>query len=205
MKDLEQCRIRDFDDIYYGTKDSQGYEDAVVAIRFVLFGDDSCLSEIPSGDKYSFISSNNNARKKAMLLQKDDLGHILVKYCMASFGLRGLRFSVDDKDFKSYYDNIKDLDITAYEMIEAVSYAATIDVMLAYDFLFKNKKILGDVVEYMIQERYISELGKELDNFSGLIDNKNIGEEFKFSYFEVYNNLDKLFAEIKENNPDYIR
>ena len=49
-------------------------------------------------DKYRSITRENNARKKAMLMQKEDLAHILVKYCMASFGLRNKWFSINDDE-----------------------------------------------------------------------------------------------------------
>ena len=34
--DLKQCKIKDFDDIFYATKESQGYENAEDAIKYVL-------------------------------------------------------------------------------------------------------------------------------------------------------------------------
>lgn len=204
MNNLSKCKINDFDDIYYATKESQGYINAVLAIKYVLFNADDIV-ENNSDNKYLFISSNNNARKKAMLMQQDDLGHILIKYCIASFGLRGKDFSITDDEFTMHRNRINRLDLSPYEMIEAVAYAATGDINLAYSFLFENKKLLLDVVEYMIEERYIAELKDSLDNFSGIIDNNEISTETRYSFYEAWSNLDEAFAEIKRNNKEYIK
>lgn len=204
MNNLSKCKINDFDDIYYATKESQGYINAVLAIKYVLFNADDIV-ENTSDNKYLFISSNNNARKKAMLMQQDDLGHILIKYCLASFGLRGKDFSITDDEFTMHRNRINRLDLTPYEMIEAVAYAAKGDINLAYSFLFENKKLLLDVVEYMIEERYIAELKDSLDNFSGIIDNNEISTETRYSFYEAWSNLDEAFAEIKRNNKEYIK
>lgn len=204
MNNLSKCKIKDFDDIYYATKESQGYINAVLAIKYVLFNADDIV-ENTSDNKYLFISSNNNARKKAMLMQQDDLGHILIKYCIASFGLRGKDFSITDDEFTMHRNRINRLDLTPYEMIEAVAYAAKGDINLAYSFLFENKKLLLDVVEYMIEERYIAELKDSLDNFSGIIDNNEISTETRYSFYEAWSNLDEAFAEIKRNNKEYIK
>ena len=92
-------RINDLDDIFFATKDSQGHENALSAIKYVLFDDDSVFDNSnPEENKYLYISNTNNARKKAMLLQADDLIHILVKHCMASFGLRGKLFNITEDE-----------------------------------------------------------------------------------------------------------
>lgn len=206
MNNLSKCKIQDFDDIYYATKESQGYLNAVLAIKYVLFEDETALeNNTDDGNKYLFISSSNNARKKAMLLQQDDLAHIIVKYCMASFGLRGKDFIITEDEFLMYRNRINRLEITAYEAIEAVAYAAVGDVMVAYSFLYSNKKILSDIVEYMIEERYITELKDSLDNFSGIIDNNDLNTETRYNFYEAWSNIDDAFAEIKRNNKDYIK
>jgi len=203
---LSECRIKDLDDIFYATRESQGYENALLSIKYVLFDDETVIDEKEKiGNKYLFISNINNARKKAMLLQQDDLAHILIKYCMASFGLRGVYFNINDDDFTLARKRIERLDITAYEMIEYVAYAAVGDVYTAYVFLYSNKQLLSSVVEYMIEERYVSELKEALDSFSGIIDNNDIDDKKRFAYYDAYNNLDEAFAEIKRNNKDYIK
>ena len=100
MRDLKTCRTSDLDDIFYATKESQGTNNAILAIRYVLFDDNDVFKDTsPEDNKYLYISSSNNARKKAMILQRDDLAHIVVKYCMQSFGLRGKDFTITDDDF----------------------------------------------------------------------------------------------------------
>lgn len=206
MRDLKLCRTQDLDDIFYATKDSQGTNNAILAIKYVLFDDESVFKDKkPVPNKFQYISSTNNARKKAMILQKDDLAHIMIKYCMASFGLRNSDFTITDEEFLIDRKRIDRLEITPYEMIEKVAYAATGDIELAYNFLFSNKAILSDVVEYMIEERYLSELKDSLDNYNGIIDNNDIKTEVRFAFYEAYNNLDDTFADIKRNNPEYIK
>lgn len=206
MRDLQTCRTNDLDDIFYATKESQGYNNAIMAIKYVLFDDESVFKNAkPDDNKYLYISSTNNARKKAMILQKDDLAHILIKYCMASFGLRGKDFNITDEEFLINQKRIERLDLTGYEMIEQVAYAATGELYNAYSFLFANKKLLLEVVDYMLNERYVSDLKDALDKFSGIIDNNDISTETRYAFYDAYCNLDENFAEIKRNNDDYIK
>lgn len=205
MRDIRTCRTQDLDDIFYATKDSQGTNNAILAIKYVLFDDDRVFqNKKPIPNKYQYISSTNNARKKAMLLQKDDLAHILIKYCMTSFALRNSDFTITDDEFIIERKRIDRLELTPYEMIERVAYAATGELEVAYEFLFANKTLLCDVVEYMLEERYLSELKDTLDNFNGIIDNNDIKTETRFAFYEAFNNLDENFYEIKRNNPEYI-
>lgn len=206
MRDLKLCRINDFDDIFYATKESQGFHNASLAIRYVLFDDESVFNGRQHEDnKYIYISNLNNARKKAMMFQRDDLAHILIKYCMSSFGLRNKDFIITDEEFILDQKRIDRLEISAYEMIEAVSYAAMGDIYVAYNFLFANQKLLSAVVEYMLEERYISELKDALDNFSGIIDNNQINTEKRYTFYKTYTHLDESFAEMKRNNEEYIK
>lgn len=206
MNDLSSSKINEFDDIFYATRDSQGYTNAVLAIKYVLFDDISVFEgKKPCENRYLYISSTNNARKKAMLMQQDDLAHILIKYCMQSFGLRGKDFSFNSEEFAIDLKRIERLDISPYEVIEKVAYAAMRDLYVAYSFLFTNQTILSSVVEYMIEERYISGLKETLDNFAGIIDNNEMKTEIKYAYYNAYNNIDENFAELKRNNQDYIK
>lgn len=205
MSKLEECKIKDFDDIFYATKESQGYKNALLAIKYVLFNDTSIFQgKTPLPNKYLYIARRNNARKKAMLLQRDDLAHIMIKYCMQSFGLRGKPFQITEEEFFKR-ENIDHLDITAYEMIECIAYIAKNDLYVAYSLLFANNTLLNALVEYMMQERYIQDLKDSLDNFNGIIDNETMNKEERYLFYEAYNNLDDNFAEIKRNNKDYIR
>lgn len=206
MRDLKTCRIEDFDDIFNATKASQGYTNAVKAIKYVLFNDKSVFEDKqPARNKYVYISSANNARKKAMIMQRDDLGQIMVKYCMASFGLRNKNFIIMDEEFVMYRKRIDRLELSPYEMIEAVAYAAMGDALLAYEFLFANKKLLSEVVEYMIEERYITNLKVELDEFNGIIKNDEIDTEIRYAFYDAYTHLDESFEEIKRNDIDYVK
>ena len=141
--DFEMDHTKDIDDIFYATKESQGYVNAIAAIKYVLFNDDSVFKDrTPDSNKYIYISKNKNARKKAMLLQDDDLAQVLIKYCLQSFGLRGQNFVVSDEDFIIDRKRIEHIDISAHEMIEKVAFAAIGDVYVAYDFLYSNHDLL---------------------------------------------------------------
>ncbi len=206
MRDLKTCRIKDFDDIFYATKDSQGTANAIMAIKYVLFNDDSVFEGAePEENKYLYISNTNEARKKAMIFQIDDLAHILIKYCMQSFGLRGKNFTITDEELLINQKRIDRLEISAYEMIEQVSYLAINDIYNAYNYLFSNYTILMDVVDYMLNERYIRDMKKILDNFSGIIDNNDMKTEIRYAFYDAYQNIDENFAELKRNDPEYVK
>lgn len=199
-------KIKDLDDIFFATKESQGHENALAAIKYVLFDDKSVFenSNIEE-NKYLYISKENNARKKAMLLQSDDLIHIIVKLCMASFGLRGKDFNITEDSFIMDLKRIDRLDIGTYEAIELIAYAATTNIDNIYAIFDSNKEIYYGVIDYILNERYTSNFLEQLDNFSGIIDNNDMKSDERFKFYDAYNNLDDTFAEIKRNNPDYIK
>ena len=204
--ELIENHVQDIDDIFYATKESQGYINAISSIKYVLFNDDSVFKDrVPDSNKYIYISKKNNARKKAMLLQDDDLAQILVKYCLQSFGLKNKAFTITEEDFLIDRKRVERLDLGTSEMVEAVAYAALGDVYVAYDFLYSNHKLLLKVVDSFIEERYINEKKEELDNFDGIILTKNMDKETKFLYYKAYIHLDEAFAEIKRNNADYVK
>ena len=206
MKELKTCPIDYLDDIFYATKESQGTENAFMAIKYVLFNDETGFEgNKPDDNKYLYISSANNARKKAMILQDDDLAHILIKYCMASFGLRASSFTITDDEFLANQKRIDYLDISAYEMIEQVTYAATNEVYTAYNYLFSNHSLLLSVVDYMLNERYVANLKELLDDFNGIINNNDMPSNTRYAFYNAYISLDENFEEIKRNNPDYIK
>lgn len=199
-------KIKDLDDIFFATKESQGHENALAAIKYVLFDDKSVFenSNIEE-NKYLYISKENNARKKAMLLQSDDLIHIIVKLCMSSFGLRGKDFNITEESFLMDLKRIERLDIGTYEAIELIAYAATTNIDNVYVIFDSNKEIYYGVIDYILNERYTSNFLEQLDNFSGIIDNNDMKSDERFKFYDAYNNLDDTFAEIKRNNPDYIK
>ena len=199
-------KLKDLDDIFFATKESQGHENALAAIKYVLFDDKSVFenSNIEE-NKYLYISKENNARKKAMLLQSDDLIHIIVKLCMSSFGLRGKDFNITEESFIMDLKRIERLDIGTYEAIELIAYAATTNIDNVYVIFDSNKEIYYGVIDYILNERYTSNFLEQLDNFSGIIDNNDMKSDERFKFYDAYNNLDDTFAEIKRNNPDYIK
>ncbi len=206
MSNLNTCKINDLDDIFYATKESQGHENAIAAIKYVLFDDNSVFeNNHPGENKYLYISNTNNARKKAMLLQADDLIHILVKHCMASFGLRGKLFNITEEELITDLKRIERLELGAYESIELIAFAATGNIDNIYTIFDSNKEIYFNVIDYMLNERYTSNFKEQLDNFSGIIDNNDMQSDERFKFYDTYNNLDETFAEIKRNNPDYIK
>ena len=203
---LEEDHTRDLDDIFYATKESQGLKNAMSSIKYVLFNDTSMFkNREPDSNKYIYISKDKNARKKAMLLQEDDLAQILIKYCMQSFGLKDKNFTITEEDFLIDRKRIDRLELSTSEMIEAVAYAATGDVYVAYDFLYSNHELLLKVVESFLEERYINEKKEDLDSFDGIILNKNMDKETKFLYYKTYIHLDETFGEIKKNNVEYVK
>ena len=199
-------KIKDLDDIFYATKESQGHENALAAIKYVLFDDKSVFENTnPEENKYLYISKENNARKKAMLLQSDDLIHIITKLCMSSFGLRGKDFNISEESFITDLKRIDRLDIGEYEAIELIAYAATTNINNVYVIFDSNKDIYYGVIDYVLNERYTSNFIDQLDNFSGIIDNNDMKSDERFKFYDAYNNLDEVFAEIKRNNPEYIK
>ena len=199
-------KIKDLDDIFFATKESQGHENALAAIKYVLFDDKSVFeSSNIEENKYLYISKENNARKKAMLLQSDDLIHIIVKLCMASFGLRGKDFNITEESFIMDLKRIERQDIGTYEAIELIAYAATTNIDNVYVIFDSNKEIYYNIIDYILNERYTSNFLDQLDNFSGIIDNNDMKSDERFKFYDAYNNLDDTFAEIKRNNPDYIK
>lgn len=199
-------KINDLDDIFFATKASQGHENALGAIKYVLFDDDSVFeNQKIESNKYLYISKDNNARKKAMLIQSDDLVHIITKLAMASFGLRGKLFNYNEESFLLDLKRIDKLELGAYEAIELIAYAATTNINNVYNIFDSNKELYFAVVDYLLNERYTSNFKEQLDNFTGIIDNNDMNTEERFKFYDVYNNLDETFAEIKRNNPDYIK
>ena len=199
-------KIKDLDDIFFATKESQGHENALAAIKYVLFDDKSVFENSnPEENKYLYISKENNARKKAMLFQSDDLIHIIVKLCMASFGLRGKDFNITEDSFITDLKRLDRLDIGDYEAIELIAYAAITNIDNIYAIFDSNKDIYYGVIDYILNERYTSNFIDQLDNFSGIIDNNDMKSDERFKFYDTYNNLDEVFTEIKRNNPDYIK
>ena len=81
----------------------------------------------------------------------------------------------------------------------------TTNIDNVYVIFDSNKEIYYGVIDYILNERYTSNFLDQLDNFSGIIDNNDMKSDERFKFYDAYNNLDDTFAEIKRNNPDYIK
>ena len=66
INDIIECKMQWLDDIFIGTKESQGIRNATNAIKFVLFDDESVLPDgIKFNNKYEFFSARRDGRQKA--------------------------------------------------------------------------------------------------------------------------------------------
>lgn len=204
--EMKRCKMDWLDDIYYGTKSSQGTRNAINAIKFVLFDDISVIPDgLEIGDKYEFISSRKDGRAKAKMLQKIDLDQILCKYAMQSFGIKNIPFNITYDEYNSLRK--KHLINKKYTMdyaVELMAFALTDSTYGGYLFLNSNKFIKNILLDSLINERYIEEKYQELDSFTGILDNINISDDIKKSYLENFNKLDDDFLNIKRRDNSYL-
>lgn len=206
-EELKNSHIDWLDAAFLGTLESQGFKNAKSAIKLCLFNDMSVLDnkEIDYS-KWLLISSQYDGRKKAKMLQLDDLAHILIKYCMASFGKRALKFNINETKYMEYRQNSnKSNELNRETAVELVAYAAFNDIYSAYVFLFSNPTVCGLVVDSLIEERYMEMQIDLLDKFDGRIVSDEMSTEQIYMYWNKYKNLDNEFAVIKEENPNYIK
>ena len=77
--------------------------------------------------------------------------------------------------------------------------------MCSSDLFDSNKELYFNIIDYLLNERYTSNFKEQLDNFTGIIDNNDMNTDKRFKFYDAYNNIDETFAEIKRNNPDYIK
>lgn len=202
---LEDSKISYLDAAFLATLESQGFKNAKSAIKLCLFNDFSVLKNNDIDyNKWLLISSKYDGRKKAKQLQLDDLAHILIKYCMASFAFRGCSFSVNEATYMNHRQNPQNsINLTRKEAVELVAYAAFNDLYSAYVFLFSNKNICSLVVDSLIEERYLNMQIDTFDSFDGTIIANEVGNEFRYMYYQKYRNLDKELAIIKKENIHY--
>src|SRR5574344_139410 len=103
FSEMKRCKTDWMDDIFYGTKESQGIRNAVNAIKLVLFDDFSIVPDgLDIGDKYEFISSRRDGRAKAKMLQDIDLIQILAHFALTSFGIKNKKFDLDYETYSKY-------------------------------------------------------------------------------------------------------
>lgn len=206
FSEMKRCKTDWLDDIYWGTTVSKGTRNAVSAIKLVLFDDYSVVPEgMDVGDKYEFISSKNDGRAKAKMLQAIDLIQILAHYALASFGLRNEPFTIDQNTYTIYRtQKVVDMGYTNEFIIELVAYSLFDSIYGGYLFIANNKFIKEQLLNNLINERYIEDKASLLDNFDGYLTNPLVAVNVKKQYLEAFNNLDEDFFKIKRRDAEYI-
>ena len=204
--EMKRCKMDWLDDIFWGTKDSQGLRNATSAIKFVLFDDESQIPDgFTVGDKYEFISSRRDGRAKAKMLQSIDLVQILCKYAMQSFGIKNKNFDIDyDEYIKIRNKKVIKSDFNDDYITELVAYALMDSVYGGYIFVSSNKYVRNSLINALINERYIEEKWQVLDEFNGILRNPSIDEITKKNYLDIYQRMDDDFLNIKRRDNDYL-
>ena len=204
--EMKRCKMDWLDDIFWGTKDSQGLRNATSAIKFVLFDDESQIPDgFTVGDKYEFISSRRDGRAKAKMLQSIDLVQILCKYAMQSFGIKNKNFDIDyDEYVKIRNKKVIKSDFNDDYITELVAYALMDSVYGGYIFVSSNKFVRNSLINALINERYIEEKWQTLDEFNGILRNPSIDEITKKNYLDSYQRMDDDFLNIKRRDTDYL-
>ncbi len=204
--EMKRCKMDWLDDIFWGTKDSQGIRNATSAIKFVLFDDESQIPDgFTVGDKYEFISSRRDGRAKAKMLQSIDLVQILCKYAMQSFGIKNKNFDIDyDEYIKIRNKKVIKSDFNDDYITELVAYALMDSVYGGYIFVSSNKFVRNSLINALINERYIEEKWQVLDEFNGILRNQSIDEITKKNYLDSYQRMDDDFLNIKRRDNDYL-
>ena len=206
FSEMKRCKIDWLDDIFYGTKESKGTRNAVGAIKLVLFDDYSVVPEgLAIGDKFEFISSKYNGRAKAKMLQDIDLIQILCNYSLASFGLRNSNFTISYSDYEYYRTHkIVNKGFSKDFIIELIAYALCDSIFSGYIMIASNKFIKEELLDALIEERYIEGKEKELNEFDGAITSELMDYDMKVKYYTAYNNLDDSFLKIKRRDSEYV-
>ena len=204
--EMKRCKMDWLDDIFWGTKDSQGLRNATSAIKFVLFDDESQIPDgFTVGDKYEFISSRRDGRAKAKMLQSIDLVQILCKYAIQSFGIKNKNFDIDyDEYIKIRNKKVIKSDFNDDYITELVAYALMDSVYGGYIFVSSNKYVRNSLINALINERYIEEKWQVLDEFNGILRNPSIDEITKKNYLDSYQRMDDDFLNIKRRDNDYL-
>lgn len=193
------------DDIFLGTKESQGIRNATNAVKFVLFDDASVLPPgLKFNSKYEFISSKNDGRLKAKQLSAIDLIEILCKYAMSSFGLENRGFSINYQDYENICKNIIDCEYTSRFAVEIMAFACTENIYQAYTILLQNKDLKMALVDSLLTERYIENRRLMLDRFDGVIISEEMAASTKEKFIDSFKSLEEYFYNIKIRSQDYL-
>ena len=199
------CKMNWLDDIYLGTKESQGIRNAASAIKFVLFDDISVLPDgLKYNDKYEFISARRGGRSKAKMLTETDLIQILCKYAMQSFGINDKSFSLGYDDYLNVQNHKITCDYTPDFAVVITAFACLDNIYTAYNLLKNNKELKLTLVNALINERYVENKMLMLNRFDGMLVSGNISAEDKEKYLDNFMELDNYFYKIKTRNQEYL-
>ena len=206
FSEMKRCKMDWLDDIFYGTKESKGTRNAVGAIKLVLFDDYGVVPEgIEVGDKFEFISSKFNGRAKAKMLQDIDLVQILCKYALCSFGIKDSYFTIDYQTYEYYRTHkIVNKGFTKDFIVELVAFALCDSIFSGYILVASNKFLKEQLLDALIEERYIEGKEKELDEFDGALISDLVSYDMKVKFYTAFKNLDDSFLKIKRRDSEYI-
>ncbi len=199
------CKTAWLDDIFLGTKESQGIRNAANAIKFVLFDDTSVLPDgLKFKDKFEFISARRGGRSKAKLLTAIDLIQILCVYAMQSFGINDRSFTLGYEDYNNLKNHKITCDYTKDFAIEITAFACLDNIYGAYELLKNNKDLKLALVDALINERYIENKMLMLNRFDGLLVNEDINNEDREKFLDNFKELDNYFFNIRMRSNDYL-
>lgn len=206
FSEMKRCKTDWLDDIFFGTKESKGTRNAVGAIKLVLFDDYSVVPlGVDVGDKYEFISSKRDGRSKSKMLQHIDVIQILCHYALCSFGIKNVDFTINDETYNYFKENkISNQGYSKNFIIELITFALCDSIYGAYILLASNKFLTNELLDALIEERYIDNKINELDTFSGFLLNDNISYEQKLAFYNAFKDLDDTFLKIKRRDSEYI-
>ena len=205
--EMKRCKTDWLDDIFYGTKESKGTRNAVGAIKLVLFDDYSVVPDgVDIGDKYEFISSKFDGRAKAKMLQPIDLIQILCDYAMRSFALQETSFIIDEEIYKPFRKGkVSNKGYDKRFIIELVAYALMNNIFEGYILVSSNKFIKEELLDSLIEERYIENKEQELNRADGILIDPKVPEKQKKQFREAFKKLDEDFLKIKKRDSEYVK
>lgn len=202
---VSDSKIEYLDLAFLGTMESQGFKNAKLAIKYVLFDDeDSIDKRLRKGDKWMFISSKYNGRDLAKKLHHMDLMHMIVKFCYQYFGILNIPFTMNKERYLEVKENVfPTMLLTLDELVEYVVYAALISVEEVYVLLGSHKDMVMALVDLMIKERYLEDKKNEYDNFKEIPYPRMKMNEYEY-FISRYRSLDIEFSLLKRKNPEYL-
>lgn len=201
---VSESKIEYLDTAFWATYESQGFKNAKLAIKYVLFNDDTEIDEkLKKLDKWQFISNINKGRELAKKLNQKDLMHILIKFCFQYFAFLNCPFEIDHEKYLELKDNVfPTMALTTDEIVEFVVFASLIGVDEAYILLSTHNDVVMALVDLFIHERYFLKKNKEYDDFKEISYPRMKMKEYE-KFIEKYNNLDWEFSFLKRKDVNY--